>query len=324
MLKIAVPSLRDLVTLARLRLLPVVLGLPLAGSGWAHWDHALPATGTDSIVLVLVAWTLLHAGTLWLNAAVDRDQGEVLFGRTADVPGIAIPAAAAALVASVIIAAAATVWSAIAALSCAVLAVAYSHPRYPWKAHPIGGPFVNVAGYGVLSPLAGWATVGVPADARTLAVWGLAALGILGTYLAAQAFQGEEDRERGYRTLVATHGPAVVLHAARGAIAIEFAGCVALCLVGWLPRPCLLGAFGFLPVDGWLRRWAQQADGGTERWARGFTFRLGAALLLGILLAYGEYVRESLSGEPVAGLGTVAGRPTSGMLKPPVATGMAR
>ena len=258
---------------------------------------------------MLAAWTLLHAGTLWLNAAVDRDQGEVLFGRAAQVPPIAVPAAALALAASVLVAAAASVWSAIAAALCAALAVVYSHPRDPWKAHPVGGPFVNVAGYGVLSPFAGWATVGVAADVRTLAVWGLAALGILGTYLVAQAFQGDEDRGRGYRTLVATHGPTVVLNAARVAIGIAFAGCVALCIAGWMPRPCLLGAVGFLPVDGGLRHWARQADGGSERWARGFTFRLGGALLLGILLAYGEYVRESLSGEPVAGLGTVAGHP---------------
>jgi hypothetical protein len=245
----------------------------------------------------------------------------------------------------VVLASGASVWSGAAAALCAALAVLYSHPSDPWKAHPIGGPFVNVAGYGILSPFAGWATVGVPADMRTAAVWGLAALGVLGTFLVAQAFQGEEDRARGYRTLVATHGPAVVLQAARVAIGLAFAGCVALCVLGWLPRPCLLGVVGFLPVDGWLRHWARQPGGGTERWARGFTFRLGGALVLGIVLAYGEYVRESLSGEPVAGLGTAAGHPPdrprlaphalrrweraespfiSGMLGTPVATDVVR
>jgi hypothetical protein len=314
-----VTGVRALVTLARARLWPFVVGLPISGWAWAHWDRALPARGIDGIAVVVLAWTALHAGTLWLNAAVDRDQGEVLFGRSARVPSIAIPAAALALSATVPLAAVASVWSAFAAAWCVVLAVWYSHPLAPWKGHPIGGPAVNVLGYGLLSPFAGWAVVGVGPDARTVAVWILAALGILGTTFAAQAFQGDEDRARGYRTLVATHGPRVTLTAARAAIGVAFLGAVALCGIGWLPRACLAGALLFVVVDRWLSRWVEQPGGGTERWARGFTWRLGAALLAGILLAFGEYVRESYAGEPVAGLGTAAGHPGDRPRLPPAA-----
>jgi 4-hydroxybenzoate polyprenyltransferase len=302
-------SVRALVTLARARLWPFVVGLPLAGWAWAHWDRALPARGVEQLLVVIAAWTLLHAGTLWLNAAVDRDQGEVLFGRKAKVPAVAVPAGALALAATVPVAAVAGVWSAFAAAWCVVLAVFYSHPHRPWKGHPIGGPAVNVVGYGLLSPLAGWSVVGVLPDPRTQAVWAMAALGILGTTFAAQAFQADEDRARGYRTLVATHGPRATLTAARVVIAIAFVGAVTLCAVGWLPRICLLGSVGFVVVDRWLGRWREEPGGGSERWARGFTWRLGGALVVGILLAYGEYVRESFADEPVAGLGTASGHP---------------
>jgi lycopene elongase/hydratase (dihydrobisanhydrobacterioruberin-forming) len=308
-----------LVTLARVRLWPFVVGLPIAGWAWAHWDRALPLRGAEGIGLVVVAWTLLHAGTLWLNAAVDRDQGEVLFGRSAKVPSIAVPAAALALAATVPVAAMAGVWSAFAAAWCVVLAVSYSHPHAPWKGHPVGGPAVNVLGYGLLSPFAGWAVVGVAADPRTVAVWTLAALGILGTTFAAQAFQGEEDRARGYRTLVATHGARVTLTAARVTIGVAFLGAVTLCGIGWLPRVCLAGALWFVVVDRWLSRWVGQPGGGSERWARGFTWRLGGALVAGILLAFGEYVRESYAGEPVAGLGTASGHPPDRPRLPPAA-----
>src|SRR5688572_28972897 len=63
-----------------------VAALPLLGWGFAHWDHARGAAGVTGIVLTIAAWLALHAGTLWLNAALDRDAGEVLLGRSVAVP----------------------------------------------------------------------------------------------------------------------------------------------------------------------------------------------------------------------------------------------
>ncbi|MCA9571391.1 MAG: hypothetical protein KC656_26310, partial [Myxococcales bacterium] len=65
----------DLWTLARPRLMPFVVGLVVLGYAWAHWDRALVVRGGRELLVVCVAWALLHAGTLWLNAALDRDEG---------------------------------------------------------------------------------------------------------------------------------------------------------------------------------------------------------------------------------------------------------
>lgn len=298
-----------LVRLARPLLLPYVLCLVLLGFAWAHWDRALTLRGGEAFGWVILAWACLHAGTLWLNAALDQDEGEVLFGRPVRPPPSTSAAGYVALAASVPLAWWGNPVAGGACLVCALLAVAYSHPRLAWKGHPLGGPVVNIVGYGLLSPLAGWACVGVDPTPRTVGVWLLCALAIFGTFLAAQAFQEREDSARGYRTLVATHGPRVVLQGARAAIGAAMFGGLLLAAIGWLPRICLVGVVGWLPVDRWLAAWASRPGGGTEADARGFARRMSVAALLGIALALGQYTFDSLSLRPVAGLGTVSGHP---------------
>ncbi|MBT3219220.1 MAG: hypothetical protein HN348_09025, partial [Proteobacteria bacterium] len=158
-------------------------------------------------------------------------------------------------------------------------------------------------------PLVGWAVVYVNPDPRTLIVWILGAFGVLGCYFAAQAFQQQEDSSRGYQTLVVTHGPATVIFAARLCIGIGFIGALILAIIGWIPRVCLAGILCGIWVDRWFRLWAKEPDGGSEAWARGMAKRLLVAGLVALTFALGEYVRASLAGEPVAGLGTVAGHP---------------
>jgi 4-hydroxybenzoate polyprenyltransferase len=215
----------------------------------------------------------------------------------------------AALVGSVPLAAIGDPVAGAACATCVALAILYSHPRILLKGHPLGGPLVNIVGYGLLSPLAGWATVDVSPNLRTALVWGLGGAGIFGTYLAAQAFQGEEDRARGYRTLVATAGPQAVLRLARAAIALAMIGGLTLAVVGWLPRTCLFGVIGWWYVDRHLSVWAERKGGGSERDARIFALRMSGTLVLGILLAFVEYAADSFAHRPVAGLGTEAGHP---------------
>lgn len=297
------------VELARPKLLPYVLTLVFVGFAWAHWDRALVLTGASDLPWVLAAWSLLHAGTLWLNAALDRDEGEVLFGRSVPVPDNVHRTGYAALLLSIPLAAAGDALSGLACAVCVLLAVAYSHPKLAWKGHPLGGPVVNVVGYGLLSPLAGWAVVDQSPNPRTVTVWLLCAFAIFGTYLAAQAFQGEEDARRGYRTLVATHGPKTVLTAARIAIAIALLGGMALAAWGWLPRICLFGVVGGWWVDSHLAAWSRQESGGDASWARRFTVRMLLCAILGIALALAQYTSDSIARKPVAGLGTASGHP---------------
>lgn len=313
------PTWQALWVLSRPKLLPYVLLLVAAGWGWAHWDRALVLQDGRAFGLVLIAWTLLNAGTLWLNAALDRDEGEVLMGRAVPPPPGIVGYAYVALVGCVLLAFAADLVAGLAGLGGAALAVAYSHPRLAWKQHPLGGPFVNFVGYGLLSPLAGYAVVDVGTTLRTLVVWPLGALGVLGCYFAAQAFQGAEDAARGDRTLVATHGPRVTLQVARLCIGIGIVGGATLAAVGWLPRVCLV----VLPlgwwVDRWLVAWSSQPEGGDERWARGLAKRLLISGLLALALAIGDYVRASYAREPVAGLNTVGGHPPDRPLLAPAA-----
>jgi 4-hydroxybenzoate polyprenyltransferase len=303
--------------LSRPRLWPYVMLLVFAGYGWGHWDRALSLKGWPDILWVFGAWTALNAGTLWINAALDRDEGEVLMGASVPVPpGIALYGYGALVLAVLLLLPVGGTALACVAAS-AVLAVLYSHPATVWKGHPIGGPFVNVVGYGLLSPLAGWSVVGVSTNPRTLVMWGLMGLAVLGTFLLAQAFQEEEDAERGYRTFVAVYGPRATLQAARACIAAGILGGMTLAAVGWIPRVCLLGLPLVLWLDSWLRTWADQPGGGGEQWARGAARRLLITTLVGFGLASAEYIRESYSGVPVAGLGTAAGHPSDRPCLPP-------
>lgn len=298
-------------------MVPYVWMLVLAGYGWAHWDRAMDLRHPERVPLVLLAWWALHAGTLWLNAVLDQDEGEVLMGRSVPPPRGTAALGYASLGLTVVLAAAAGPWTGLAGALCALLAVLYSHPATMWKAHPLGGPFVNVVGYGLLSPMAGFAMTGLPVDLRSLVVWPLVAFGILGTYFVAQAFQEEEDASRGYRTLVATHGPRTVLQAARVSIGLAIGGGVLLAALGWLPRGCLLLTPMGIWLDRWLVRWQAEGDGGDASWAMGFTRRLLLAGWVGVAVATYDYVSASMAGEPVAGLGTVAGHPPDRPRLPP-------
>lgn len=295
--------------LARPRLWPFVAGLPVLGWIWAHWDRALPATGVEALGAVVLAWTLLHVGTLWLNAALDRDEGEVLLGRAVPPPPGIVPLGHAALVGAVAVAWWAGPVALVCAAACAVLAVLYSHPRTVLKGHPVGGPAVNVLGYGLLSPLAGWSVVGVPVTPRTVALEALFGVGVFACFCVAQAFQGREDAARGYRTLVASRGPRVTLMWARVATGLVFVGLGGLAVVGWLPRPVLLGLPLAWRADAWLAAWAREPDGGDATWAVGYARRVFVALAAVVLLVGAAYVRASQRGEPVAGMGTAAGWP---------------
>jgi hypothetical protein len=283
--------------------------IPLAGYGVAHWEHALSLRRLGAALLLACAWLAIHAGTMWLNACLDRDDDEVLFGRPAPVPRWLPLAAYAALALGPLLALAADGTSAVCALGCALLGLGYSHAWTRWKAHPVAGPAVNVIGYAVLSPLAGWALPGVAFGARTALVIAILCAYAGAAFLGAQAFQAREDARRGYRTLVVTHGPAVTLTAARACLWAGSGGLAALAALGWLPRSCALVLVPAWVCDRWLAAWLEQAGGGDAGWARGFARRL---MVLGVVLfaaAYADYGFDLARGnDAVAGLATPSGR----------------
>ncbi len=299
-------DLRTLWRLARPAGMPLVLALPAVGFGFGHWEYGLDLRGSTQMAWVLLAWWFLSAGTLWLNAALDRDECEVLMG-TGVVP---VPGDIARWGAGALGVAGSVAWlggpvAGSCGLACVVLAVAYSHPRVAWKGRPLLGPGVNLTGYGVLSPLAGWSVVGVEPTRRTWVAWGLVAIWVAATFFAAQAFQQREDRQRGYRTLVVTHGPAAALWAARVGYGTAVWGGLALAAVGWFPRALAIAVVPWWMLDRHLAGWLRTADAvdGVQR-ARGLLVRAIVVALAVILAAVAQHGWQCWVGLQPAGLGT--------------------
>lgn len=168
------------------------------------------------------------------------------------------------------------------------LATAYSHPRWRWKAHPWGAVATVAWGQGGLGALAGVMAVaergaGWSAWRLLLDPWlgfGLlaAACLVVGLYVVSQAYQTEEDRARGDRTLpvILGAGPAMRLATlASGVGAVLVCGLVAV-RFGWgLAAPLALG-LGLLGGYPW--RWAAGYD---ERDVAGNFRRAMMLLMLG-------------------------------------------
>jgi 1,4-dihydroxy-2-naphthoate octaprenyltransferase len=274
---------RDLIALARPRGLFLVALLPVLGYSWAYWDHGCEVPNFAAVPRLLwlaLIWGVPHMGTMWLNAALDRDETATLYGAAANVPANIALFAYPTLLFSLV----AAFWTNTAlgfcVLGCAVLAVLYSHPKTAWKGHAILGPATNAIGYGVLSPLGGFFYAGMPPTWRGAMVLATAVPWMLTAYFAAQAFQEEEDRSRGYRTLVAVHGPVVTLRVTRACLWIALAASATLAIVGIVPRIVLVPLPLFFFLDRYLVRWSAQPNGGDAAWAGRFFARLAGVALL--------------------------------------------
>jgi 4-hydroxybenzoate polyprenyltransferase len=295
--------------LARPRGLALAALAPLTGYAIAHWSRALPLVAPGAMLLLVLAWALLNAGTLWWNAAYDQDEGPVLYGETASVPPGLIREGTGALLLAVALAGLCDPGAGLAAGASALLAVGYSHPKIGWKARPFAGPLVNLLGFGILSPLAGYAVVGVPLDARSALLMVAVALSVLGAYFLAQSFQREEDAARGYRTLVVTAGPGATVEAARWSFRASHVLTFGLAAAGWIPVQCLAALPVCLWMDVSLARRAVHPEDIDERGARDAIL---LALLVGLLFVVGAlaaWLWQVVHGLPLAGLGTPAGVP---------------
>lgn len=181
----------------------------------------------------------LYGGTNALNSYYDRDEGPI--GGMLRPPPVdrgllrwswAVQAAGfplAALVGGPFLAA----W-----LALLLVATAYSHPRWRWKADPVAAVAAVALGQGGLGALAGvWAVAergrgwGVLRDlADPIVLVGLAAAAALitGLYVVSQVYQTAEDRRRGDRTWPVLLGPRPALRWAAAASGLGAALLVAL------------------------------------------------------------------------------------------------
>ena len=288
-----------------------LLFILLIGYGFAHWDRALPPVRPGALALVLLGWYFGNTGTMWLNAAIDPDEGGALFLHNVKRPKHLRLWGYGAFVVSSGFVLLADYRVCVAAVLAGVLSIAYSHPLTLWKGHPILGPMVNAVGYGALSMGAGWLLVGVTMNVRTAITFALVILWMLGATFIAQAFQRDDDARHGYRTLVVTHGPATCLRVGRACMNGAIAGTAVLMIIGYYPRIGLLGVPVFLGADAWMRRWQREPNGGSSAWAGGYVKRMlaGGIAVFGLMVV--DYSRDYAAGNDAAGLATAAGRPAN-------------
>lgn len=205
---------------------PIVAAHALVGAVVAVGFAGVLQPGTWPLVAAgTVAWVVgLNGGTLAINSAFDRDTGDVAYLRRPPVPppglylfGLSCMGFGLGLG-----------WHLpgtfrTAYLTCVALSILYSVP--PWRLKAVAGAdwVINMLGFGLLTPLAGWAATGAPlrADGRLLLLGFVPLFAAL--YPLTQLYQMAEDRARGDRTLAIRLGERASLRVAIGAALLAFA-----------------------------------------------------------------------------------------------------
>lgn len=162
---------------------------------------ALPGKATLLGWLVFVA--LLNGGTLAINSAYDQDEGDIGYLKAPPKPPRhLLPVSAAMLVGSAGLGFLLPLPFALINLACVVMSVLYSAPPARLKARAGWDLLINCLGFGLLTPLAGWALTGRTFSSPILlATTGFGFL-FAALYPMTQIYQVDEDRQRGDRTLV--------------------------------------------------------------------------------------------------------------------------
>jgi len=166
----------------------------------------------------------LNGGTLALNSAFDRDEGDIAYLRRPPVPPrhLAVFALGLMTAGQVLAFLLPSAFAAVYAV-CFALSVAYSVPPLRLKAVAGADWIINMWGFGTLTPYAGWAATGLPLDpARGLVLLAFCPL-FAALYPLTQIYQLDEDLRRGDRTLATVLGVPGSLTAALAAAAVGFA-----------------------------------------------------------------------------------------------------
>jgi 4-hydroxybenzoate polyprenyltransferase len=166
-------------------------------------DGALRGEQLGSLGLGLAIWVLLlNGGTLAINSAFDRDEGDIGYLKAPPPPPRGLWLFALCLLALgqglAFLLPAAFVWSYAA---CFAMSLVYSVPPFRWKAVAGLDWLINMVGFGTLTPYAGYALTGeLPGRAHLLVLLAFCPL-FASLYPLTQLYQFEEDSRRGDRTL---------------------------------------------------------------------------------------------------------------------------
>ncbi|HUR94333.1 MAG TPA: UbiA family prenyltransferase [Gemmatimonadales bacterium] len=246
----------------------------------------------------LVLWVVcLNGGTLAVNSAYDRDEGDVAYLKgPPQPPRYLAPFSVVLMLLGQVLALRLGTGYAAAYAACLVLSLAYSVPPLRLKAVAGADWVINMWGFGTLTPYAGWAATGLPIDpARGLVLLAFCPL-FAALYPLTQLYQLDEDTRRGDRTLACVLGIRRSLSAAMAAAGLAFAvfaaaGVRAGWTLGaadrgrWIAMAAALSAWAVVLVP-WRGRWDRMAPGDHER---GMYRALGAWAItdLAVVLAWG-------------------------------------
>lgn len=227
--------------------------------------------------MLLLGWfafvVLLNGGTLAINSAYDQDEGDIGYLRRPPKPPryllhfssvlLALGVAAAVPFFRVQPEGGRFFW---VLLACTAMSVAYSAPPLRLKARAGWDLLINCLGFGLLTPLAGWAATGRAVAPFFWSLgWGFFFL-FAALYPMTQIYQIEEDRGRGDRTLVILLGEARALALALAAALIAHLLFVRGALFAQRnPLVVLLSLGVWLAVVlPWMARWRRMTQGQHE------------------------------------------------------------
>jgi len=231
-----------------------------------------PAAGSAGRwLLAMLAWGVLgNGGTLALNSAFDRDEGDIGYlENPPPVPSyLGLYAIASMLLGAVVAAFLGSDFLLVYAI-CVLLSILYSVPPVRLKARAGWDIILNSAGYGALTLYAGWVAGGGGLSAPMARVVAAFFCFFVGFYPLTQIYQMGEDATRGDRTTTLVLGK-------RRALQLAYLGVVTgftLLFVEALSRPMpfraiglvvALGAWGVVLVP-WYRSWSIVSVGYEQR-----------------------------------------------------------
>jgi 4-hydroxybenzoate polyprenyltransferase len=220
-----------------------VLGYLLA----VGWSGASRGLALREGLFGLLLWVVcLNGGTLAINSAFDKDEGDIGYLRRPPPPPSHLLGFSLVLLvggqALAFLLPLEFVW---AYAACFFLSLLYSVPPFRLKAVAGADWLINMWGFGTLTPYAGWAATGIPLTIPGLLLLLAFCPLFAALYPLTQLYQFEEDQRRGDRPLALRLGMKRSLDLAIGMTLVAFG------LIGWA------GA-----LDGWttgendLLRWS--------------------------------------------------------------------
>lgn len=193
-------------------------------------------------LLAALSWAVLGGGgTLALNSAFDRDEGDIAFLHDPPRPPRLLALFALIVMAlGLAVALFISVRFVVAYLICFVMSVVYSTPPFRMKSRPGMDMLISATGYGAMTVYSGWAAMDLPLAPPIPNVLAAFFCLLAAWYPVTQFYQMGEDRRRGDRTLTLTIGKRNGL---------------------LLATVAMLAGFAFLGVEVVLRHWELRAVG---------------------------------------------------------------